>query len=146
MVVGVLYRGKNEAGEIPKLWDKLMEKDIEARDDNVHAAYGISIMNEDYEKTKVFDYIAGFAVSGAAEMLPEGMAKFTIPEGQYAVITCPNLQSIGKAYGAIYRWVDNAAEYTYDFSAGNFNFEYYGEEFMPPESERFYIYVPVKAK
>jgi len=147
IVVGLNYRGKNEAGEIPKLWGELMERadEIESRDFSAHAAYGISIMGPDYEETMVFDYIAGFVVTEEPEALPEGMAQFTIPERDYAVITCPNLASISQAYDAIYRWVPASDEFSFDFSAGNFNFELYGEEFMPDAgTEKFYIYVPVK--
>ena len=146
IIVGLKYRGKNQAGEIPKLWGELMGRagEIEQRDDAVHAAYGISIMGPDYEETMVFDYIAGFPVTALPESLPEGMAKFTIPEGAYAVITCPNLTSISQAYDAIYRWVPESEEFEFDFSAGNINFELYGEEYNPDAgTEKFYIYVPV---
>ena len=145
-VVGLKYTGKNEAGEIPQLWDKLMEKEFENRDYSVRAAFGISIMDEQYEQTKIFDYIAGFAVTEEPADLPEEMAQFTLPEKTYAVITCPDLANIGKAYNAVYRWIAQSSEYALDLSSGNFNFEYYGEEFAPPDSEKFYIYVPVKAK
>jgi len=145
-VFGLLYHGKNEKGEIPQLWDALMKKEIENRDYSVHAAFGISIMGPDYEQTMIFDYIAGFAVTEAPKVLPQGLAKFTIPDMPYAVITCPNLANISKAYDAIYKWVAESPDYELDLSAGNFNFEYYGEEYSPPESEKFFIYVPVKKK
>jgi predicted transcriptional regulator YdeE len=147
-VFGLLYHGKNEAGEIPRLWGTLMERvdEVKNRDYSVHAAFGISIMGPDYEQTMVFDYIAGFVVTEMPEELLPGMGTFTIPDMSYAVITCPNLASIGKAYDAIYKWVGESTDYELDFSAGNFNFEYYGEEYSPPESEKFFIYVPVKKK
>lgn len=146
IVVGLKYHGKNDENEIPQLWEALMNKEVANRDYSVHAAYGISIMGPAYEETKVFDYIAGFVVMEAPEALPEDLAKFTIPELSYAVVTCPNLANIGKAFDAIYRWVATSPDYEFNFSSGNFNFEYYGEEFHPPESEKFYIYVPVKEK
>jgi predicted transcriptional regulator YdeE len=101
-------------------------------------------MGPDYEENMVFDYIAGFPVTEEPEVLPEDMAKFKILDLNYAVITCPNLMSLGKSYDAIYRWVAESPDYDLDLSGGNFNFEYYGEEYSPPESEKFYIYVPVK--
>lgn len=149
IIVGLGYRGKNQAGEIPQLWEQLMTRseEIKNRDDSIHAAYGISIMDSDYEATMVFDYVAGFPVEDDEAKLPEGLAQFTIPAGQYAVITCPNLNSIGSAYDAIYRWVEGSLEFEKDLSQGNFNFERYGEEFMPAEgSEKFFIYVPIKEK
>lgn len=148
-IVGLKYQGKNQSGEIPQLWGKLMERagDIPKRDFSVPAGYGISIMNEDFEETLIFDYIAGFPVLEDPDSLPEDMGRFKIPEGSYAVITVPNLESISQAYDAVYRWIAESDAYAVDLSAGNFNFELYGEEFMPDSgSETFYIYVPVKEK
>ena len=146
-VLGLKYRGKNQEGEIPQLWGKLMEVEVENRDFSVFAAYGISIMDEAFQETMVFDYIAGYPVTGVPQEIPEEMGTFTIPQGEYAVITCPNLESISQAYDAVYRFVASSEEYDHDLSAGDFNFELYGQEFMPEEgSQKFYIYVPVTAK
>ena len=149
MVVGVKYRGKNQQGEVPQLWGTLMarQNEIIGRDDSIHAAYGISIMDADYKDTMVFDYIAGYPVVDGKAPLPDGMVLFIIPEGQYAVITCPSLEWISKAYDAIFRWVRESEEYIFDFSSGDINFELYGEEFMPDQGlTKFYIYMPVKPK
>jgi predicted transcriptional regulator YdeE len=149
IIVGLKYRGKNEAGEIPKLWGELMGRadEIENRDFSVQAAYGISIMGPNYEQTMVFEYIAGFPVTEAPQGLTEEMAEFLIPGIKYAVITVSNLSSISQAYDAIYRWVKESIEYTFDFSHGNFNFELYGQEYNPPEgSETFNIYVPITSR
>jgi len=148
-VIGLLYHGKNEAGEIPQLWGKLMKRqgEIENRDFSVQAAYGISIMGPDYDETMVFDYIAGFAVKREPKELPDGMGKFVIPEGDYAVITCPSLDWISKAFDAVHRWIRESKGYVIDHSDGNFNFERYGEEFAPDMgSTKFTIHVPVKEK
>jgi predicted transcriptional regulator YdeE len=148
-VAGLLYHGANEAGEIPALWDTLQEREAEitGRDFSEPVAYGISIMGPEFEDSHVFDYIAGFPVNDTLDDLPEGMGQFEIPAGQYAVIVCPNLASLGQAYDAIYnRWLPES-EYKLDLSFGNFCFELYNEEFNPPEgSEKFYIYLPVKKK
>ena len=104
-------------------------------------------MDEDFEKTMVFDYIAGFPILDEKVQQPEELVSFTILEGDYAVITVPNLESISQAYDAVYRWVAQSKAYVLNLSGGSFNFELYGEEFMPAEgSEKFYIYVPVKEK
>ena len=148
-VVGLQYRGKNQAGEIPQLWQEINQywDKIQALDEAAHAGYGISIMDENFEATMVFDYIAGFPVLNEDAQQPEGLVSFTIPKGEYAVITVPNLESISQGYDAVYRWVAQSEDYDLDLSDGNFNFELYGEEFMPAEgSEKFYIYVPVKEK
>ena len=148
-VVGLKYHGKNEAGEIPQLWQKINQywDKIQSLDEAAHAGYGVSIMDEDFEQTMVFDYIAGFPVFDKNVQQPEDLVSFTIPKGDYAVITVPNLESISQAYDAVYRWVAQSEEYVINLAEGNFNFELYGEEFMPAEgSEKFYIYVPVKEK
>jgi predicted transcriptional regulator YdeE len=145
-VAGMLYHGTNEKNEIPALWDILMQREAEVakRDTARPLAFGISIMGPEFEETKVFDYIAGYPVTDRLTDLPEGMGQYEIPEGQYAVVTCPNLASLGQAYDAIYnRWLPES-EYQLDLSVGNFCFELYTEEFNPPAgSEKLYIYVPV---
>jgi AraC family transcriptional regulator len=149
IVVGLKYQGKNEAGEIPQLWQEINQywDKIQALDEAAHAGYGISIMDEDFEKTMVFDYVAGFPVLDEDAKQPEDLVSFTIPEGEYAVITVPNLENISQAFDGVYRWIAQSDEYVLDLSRGNFNFELYGEEFMPAEgTEKFYIYVPVKEK
>ncbi len=146
-VVGLSIHTKAMSGEIPPLWEKLGERQTEIvnLDESAHVGYGISIMGADFEETNAFDYVAGLPVTGEAEEVPEGMAAFTIPAGEYAVVLCPNLASIQQGYEAIYnRWLPNS-DYELDMSKGNFCFELYGEEFNPSAgSEKFYIYVPVK--
>jgi predicted transcriptional regulator YdeE len=148
-IVGLKYHGTNEKNEIPALWGQLMarEEEVLHRDFSEPVAYGISIMGPDFEETHAFDYIAGYPVEKVPDELPEGMAAFKIPEGEYGVIVCPNLASLAQAYDAIYnRWLPES-DYALDLSAGNFCFELYTEEFNPPEgTEKLYIYVPVKAK
>ena len=113
----------------------------------LEAGYGISVMDETFEDSGEFDYIGGYRVSEAPGDLPEDMIAFEIPQGDYAVITCPDLASIQQAYDALYnRWLPES-DYALDFSHGNFCFELYGEEFMPDEgSEKFTIWAPVKEK
>jgi AraC family transcriptional regulator len=149
IIVGLKYHGKNEKGEVPALWDALMAKQaaIPHRDFSVPAAYGISIMGDDFGETQMFDYVAGFPVTALGEDLPEGLASFTIPAGDYVVITCPNLDSLQQAYHAVYdNWLPGSDD-ALDLSNGNFCFELYGKAFNPPAgSEKLTIYVPVKAK
>jgi len=148
-VVGVNYHGKNEKGEIPQLWEVLMEREAEVMDRDMDAmcAYGVSIMGPDFEATQAFEYIAGYPVLKMAGELPEGMVGFEIPAGEYAVITCPNLASLAEAYEALYnRWLPES-DYALDLDHGNFCFELYAEDFNPQAgTEKLYIYIPVKAK
>jgi predicted transcriptional regulator YdeE len=148
-LVGLKYTGKGQQGEIPALWDQLMARaeQIPHRDYAVPAAYGVSVMPPDFEETQVFDYIGAFPVEDDGADLPEGMVRFDLPAGEYAVITCPNLASLDTAYHSIYdRWLPES-DYRLDLSHGNFCFELYGEEFNPMEgSEKLLIYVPVTKK
>lgn len=148
-VVGVTYHGKNEKGEIPQLWGVLMERESEVADRDLDqmCAYGISIMGPEFEATQEFEYIAGYPVLKMPREMPQGMAGFEIPAGEYAVITCPNLASLAKAYDAIYNSWLPASDYILNLDHGNFCFELYGEEFNPQAgTEKLYIYMPVKAK
>lgn len=148
-VVGLLYHGKNENGEIGQMWVNIMSRldQIPNLIQPLEAGYGISIMDESFEGSGEFDYIGGYPVSEKAADLPEDLVAFDIPEGDYAVITCPDLASIQQAYDTLYnRWLPESA-YVLDLSNGNFCFELYGEEFIPNEgSEKFTIWVPVKEK
>jgi predicted transcriptional regulator YdeE len=148
-IVGLKIKTGGMSNEIPKLWEALGPRraEINDLDESEPAAYGISIMDADFEKTKVFDYIAGFPVNAKADELPEGMVDFKIPGGEYATVVCPNLASTQQAYEALYyRWLPES-DYALDLSNGNFCFELYGEEFDPGSgSEKYVIYVPVKKK
>jgi predicted transcriptional regulator YdeE len=148
-VVGLQYRGKNENDEIGQMWGAVMGRldQIPNLQYPLEAGYGISVMDEAFEDSGEFDYIGGYPVTEKTADLPEKMAAFEIPAGDYAVITCPNLASIQEAYTALYdRWLPESG-YVLDFSQGNFCFELYGQEFMPESgSETFTIWAPVKAK
>jgi len=138
-VIGMKYHGRNENNEIPRMWEALGPRVGEIRnrvDDDV--AYGISA-NMD-ETTGAFDYIAGFAVSSGEE-IPEGMVRFDVPGGKYAVFRT-TLPRLGETFTHAYRtWVPQS---DYEL-AGTPDFEEYGEAFDPnnPESE-FDVYVPIR--
>jgi len=148
-LVGLKIITGGGSNEIPSLWEALGPRRAEIKDldQSEPVAYGISIMEADFEQTKVFDYIAGFPVNEKAADLPKGMVDFVIPAGEYATIVCPNLASTQQAYEALYnRWLPES-DYALDLSNGNFCFELYGEEFDPGSgSEKYTIYVPVKKK
>lgn len=146
-IVGMKITSKGTPNEIPQLWKSFGSRraEIVDLDESEPVAYGISIMEADYEQTKVFDYIAGFPVNSKAEELPEGMMDFRIPASEYAMVVCPNLRSIPQAYDALYlHWLPTSG-YQLDLTNGNFCFELYGEEYDPGSgSEKFYIYVPIR--
>ena len=148
-VVGLKLKTRGMANKIPKLWKKSGQRRAEIKDldESAPVAYGISIMMPDFERTKKYDYIAGFPVMGKPDELPKGMEFFKIPAGEYVMVVCPNMASIPQSYKAIYnRWLPQS-DYELDLSNGNFCFELYGEEFDPGSgSGKFFIYVPIRKK
>jgi AraC family transcriptional regulator len=138
-VVGLKYRGKNEEGEIPQLWQTLGPRtgEIETMVDDT-AAYGISA-DIDME-TGEFDYLAGYEVSSAEEV-PEGMVAFEVPGGKYAVFST-TLPKIGETFDQAYHtWLPQAGFQP----RGGPEFELYDEAFDPqdPDSE-FDLYIPIQ--
>lgn len=138
-VVGMMVRGKAESNEIPQMWEALNPRVREIQDrtgDDV--AYGIST-NMD-EQTGEFDYIGGFEV-GRVHEIPEGMIRFEVPGGNYAVFRT-TLPRIGDTFMHAYRtWAPQSG---YELTGGP-DFELYGEEFDPrnPDSE-FDVYIPIR--
>jgi AraC family transcriptional regulator len=138
-VVGMKYRGKNEKGEIPQLWQAVGPRVREIKniaDDR--AAYGISA-NMD-ESTGEFDYVAGFEVS-TSEEIPEDMVRFKVPGGKYAVFST-TLPKIGETFhNAYHTWLPESGYQP----AGGPEFELYDERFDPQDpSSEFDLYIPVK--
>jgi AraC family transcriptional regulator len=139
VVVGLKVRGKNENNEIPQLWQAFGPRVREIQnivDDRV--AYGISV-NMD-ESTGEFDYVAGFEVS-ASEEIPEGMVRFEVPGGKYAV-SATTLPKIGETFhNAYHTWLPESGYQ----AAGGPELEVYDERFdsEDPNSE-FDLYIPVK--
>lgn len=138
-VVGMHYRGKNEKDEIPQMWQALGPRFEEIQHiANPDAAYGISA-NMD-QSTGEFDYIAGFEVD-RVESVPEGMIRWEVPGGTYAVFTC-TLPSLGETFMHTYRtWMPQAG---YQPTGGP-DFELYDERFDPQDPDStFDVYIPIR--
>lgn len=134
-VVGLMYFGKNEQNEIPGMWDKLNPR-YEEIQHKTGPAYGVC---GDMEEDGRFHYLAGFEVS-AAQDLPPGMEKWTVPEQQYAIFPC-SLKTIHETYQYIFEtWLPQSG-YT---RADGPDFEFYGKEFDMATGEGMAIYLPVK--
>ncbi len=139
-VVGLKSHGKNENNEIPETWTALMPRmeEIPVKPDSEYS-YGVcGNMTEDGS----FDYLAGFEVADDAEV-PEGMARWDVPEQRYAVFTC-TLPTVREAYDYIYNtWLPQSE---YEHAPGP-EFEAYGETFNyeDPES-KMELFVPVVKK
>lgn len=138
-VVGMLYHGKNEKGEIPQMWGQFIPRVDEIKHKvNPHVAYGV-IGNFD-ESSGEFDYVAGLEVESIAG-IPEGMVSWEVPEQTYAVFTC-TLPTLMEAFQHAYKtWLPQSG-YS---RAGGPEFELYDENFDPEdESSEMYIYIPIE--
>jgi AraC family transcriptional regulator len=138
-VVGMMYRGKNEVGEIPQLWGKLMPRAGEITHINErYEAYGVAD-NFDQESGE-FSYLAGYAVSKVEE-LPEGMVSWDVPEGRYAVFTC-TLPTLMETIHTIYRTWLPESEYKRSDAP---EFEFYSKDFDgDDDNSPMYYYVPIE--
>jgi AraC family transcriptional regulator len=138
-VVGMHYRGKNENNEIPQLWQAFGPRVPEIKNiAHEHVAYGISA-NMD-ESTGAFDYVAGFEVSSAQD-LGEGMVRFEVPGGKYAVFAT-TLPGLGETFQYAYRtWLPQSG---YQPTGGP-DFEVYDEQFDPQDPNSvFDVYIPIQ--
>ena len=140
-VVGMYYRGANQGGEIPLLWQQFGPRMCEIKGViGPENAYGICD-NMDYD-TGHFDYLAALEVA-SSEAIPEGMVAWTVPGGTWAVFAC-TLPTLGETYTLAYRiWVPQSE---FQLRKGS-DFELYDDQFNPddPASEVF-IYVPIKKR
>ncbi len=138
-VGGLPYFGKNEAGEIPQMWDQLWPQAAEIKEKvEAEICYGVcGEMDEDGR----FHYLAGFQVEPGSEM-PQGMEKWEVPEQTYAVFPS-TLQTIHETYQyAFQTWLP---ESEYEHVPGP-DFEFYDSDFDPAKGTGLFIYVPVQKK
>lgn len=137
MVVGYIYRGRNENQEIADMWNDSFFKEIKRVNNviNPDQYYGVS---DNYDnETKEFEYIAGVRVNCLCS-IPPGMVSKIIPEQEYAVFPT-TLPELADAYTYIFhQWLK---EEDCKILTGP-SFEFYGEDFC--EGENLYIYIPVQ--
>lgn len=143
MVVGTEYIGRNENGEIPKMWGEQFIPRIREISNGVEEGvfYGLcSCAGEDVG----FSYIAAKEVLGL-DAIPQGMVGRTIPAATYAVFThIGSLENLNRTYEQIHQqWLPESGYERTD----SYEFEYYGNRFdiLSPASE-LDIYFPVKPK
>ncbi len=137
-VVGMLYHGKNENNEIPRLWDEFNPRMQEIKQMvTPPRAYGVCGNPGDDD---AFDYLAGFEVDGIDE-IPAGMSSWKVPEQTYAVFPC-TIKSIGEAYQyAFQTWLPKSG---YQHVKGP-DFELYDEDFDPKSKDpELTIFIPIK--
>lgn len=148
-VMGMVYKGKNQNGEIGQLWNEFIPKmgDIKQAVGD-HKSYGIcepleeNLEDVDFDNPNDFRYLAGLAVHDK-DPVPEGMEVWDVTHKKYAVFThIGSVETLGDTYKAIYsEWIPSSGyqvAFTYDF-------ELYDDAFKPGDSSsKMYIYIPIK--
>ncbi len=135
-VIGMEYRGKNENGEIPKLWEVFMQKYTQIKTPSSENMYGLYY---DYDENNVFTSFAGLEVSEITS-IPEGMVIKEIPSRDYAVFTFKgHISEIGAFWEKIYTEYMQKNNLVPDYGL---SFELYDERFA--KSGECDIYVPIK--
>jgi predicted transcriptional regulator YdeE len=138
-VVGIMYHGKNEANEVPRLWGELWSrsKEIKNRVDP-SVAYGV-LGKKDCDSGE-FDYMAGLEVDSVADV-PEGMDSWEVPEQTYAVFACTLPTLMETMQYAFETWLPQSA---YERADGP-GFELYGEDFDHEERPAMSLFIPISA-
>ncbi len=139
-VVGMMYRGRNEKNEIPRLWGELWGRKDEIGG-KVAAAAACGVLGNKDPETGEFDYLAGFEVETGAG-IPEGMVLWEVPEQTYAVFRC-TLPEVKETFRFIFRtWLPQSA---YEIAEGP-ELELYGGDFDPVEKPEISICIPIRGK
>ncbi len=138
-VAGCLYRGKNEHGEIPRMWDEQFIPRMAELPFKGHTLYGAVRMSPECAPGE-FEYLAcGEVEPGAA--LPEGMVVWSIPARTYAVAPANDVPDLGRTFDALHAWVAQSPDY--DAAAGVY-LEVYPDTY--PQDPTIQVHAPVKPK
>lgn len=135
-VIGLVYRGPNQNGEIPAMWEVFNTRFKEIINPDLTKFYGLCY---DCDMPGSFAYMAGLAVSEVTQ-LPEGMELQELPAGKYAIFTFKDpISKIGEFWDAIYKTglKENGLE-----AVNGMTFELYDERFH--QTGECDIYIPVK--
>lgn len=121
-IVGMKYVGKNEHGEVGRMWGDFIPRMGEipgARERQV--AYGYCTMDEEC-KDGAFAYVAGIESSGPA---PHGMVQVEVPASKYAVYThIGPATTLPQAFERAYAELTEAGQ-----PHGDWAFELYPEDY-----------------
>ena len=144
-IVGMMYSGRVDTGEIPLLWNKFADKmETVPNRINEHKCFGIiNPFGENKSKGEI-DYVAAVEVENFNDV-PDDMISADIPEGEYAIFTHVGpisniMNSVKYIYG---EWLPNS-EYTL---TGMPDLEVYDERFkLEAEDSECDICLSVKKK
>lgn len=143
-VVGLLYEGKNEHGEISKLWDAFNRRGNELCPASTKEVYGVCRMIPGRTDGS-FEYVAAVRRDDLSN-LPAGTVVREVPACTVAVFRHHGAaDTLHDTYQKIYgEWLPSSA---YQPLEPGLDMEVYNEEFtfFAPDSV-MYIYVPVRPK
>lgn len=112
LLAGTHYRGRNEHGEIPAMWETQFIPRLGELGHLIvgHELYGVARAVPG-PWTGEFEYLACAPVR-SLDALPEGMVGWEIPEGTYAMAPCNDVPDIGRVHDYMYNeWLPASAEY-----------------------------------
>lgn len=143
-LVGMIYFGDNQKGEIPQLWNEFVPRMGAIEHPVAGATYGFCFTDD--RANPNFWYIAGMPVERLTEIPAEMVAK-TVPGATYAVFTHKGpLAGLGETYAHIYKtWLPTSG---FELAA-NFDFERYDHDRFNPRDEarsELDIYIPIRRK
>jgi AraC family transcriptional regulator len=140
--VGLSYIGKNEQGEIPKLWGDFNARCDEIPD-TINGAYGLCFSNIEGASEGEFEYVAAAEVQND-HTIPDDMVYREVPEYKYAVFTHQGkLDKLGETYAYIYEnWLPQSG---LELHPSRYDMEVYDERWIPDSDDSaFDIYVALK--
>lgn len=136
--IGLTYLGKNENGEIPKLWEVFNKKFVDIKNKNKSMLF-YGICDGEIDSEGKFHYTACVEVD-SFEDVPESMEVKVVPEGKYLVYTYRGaIKDLGEFYDNIFTKWFPASGCEMDFRP---QLELYDDRFMV--NGEFDIYVPIK--
>lgn len=142
-IVGLLYFGENQNGEIPQLWGQFNPRVAEIPHRVPDAGYGFCFT--DHPQSANFWYLACVAVEQVTA-IPADMFARSVPAHTYAVFTHRGpVSALGETYAQAYKgWLPSAP---YELAA-HFDFELYDDRFNLKDeaNSELEIYIPVRPK
>jgi AraC family transcriptional regulator len=147
--VGLSYIGKNEGGEIPKMWEDFNKRYQEIKSIDKTCCYGLCFStpldetNPEWKEPGVFEYMAAAEVADDQD-IPKGMVYREVPEYNYLVFThYGKLNKLSETYRYIFEtWIPQSH---YKTHPDKFDMEVYTDEFIhDSEDSIFYIYVAIE--
>ncbi len=141
-VAGMRYTGKNEYGEVPKMWEEFIPRSSELSDNlDPGVFFGVARSIPGVPEYEGFEYLAGVQIAVTTQ-LPEGMVAWDIPAFTYAVLPAKDVAGIGPMADFFYKeWLPKSPEWE---KGEGIMIEYYSPSFS--QDLVIYLNFPVLLK